>query len=212
MNYTKPMEMTAPNFYANKYFMDYKWRERKTKSLIFTEGVFLPCPDRRNGALKTSTDPKDYDLIFHSNSKPEEFLKYGMLHSNASSCFLLRQDLVEVLSAFCPDDFQAFPVMIVPENPKKVGEFENHDYFLINITHHLDVFDHEKCEFEYLSFNPASPYSVKRYVVRNVSCLQGHHMVREKTLLSHVFVSSELVALFTKLKVKGCHFRKDAEG
>ncbi|MFN7710606.1 MAG: imm11 family protein [Holosporales bacterium] len=212
MNYTKPMEMTAPYNYANKYNMDYKWRERKTDSYIFMSGVRLPCSDLKNGALKTSIDPKDYDLIFHSNAKPEEFLKYGVLHTNASCCFLLRQDLVEVLNEFCPDDFQAFPVMIVPEKPKKQGEFENHDYFLINVTHKLDVFDHQNCDFSYFVYDPTKPSGVKRMVLRDASCLQGHHMVREKTLLSHVFVSPEFVALFTKLKVKGCHFRKDAEG
>jgi hypothetical protein len=212
MNYNKPYKMSSPDTLPNKHIMDYKWRERKTDSYIFMNGVRLPCPDMNNGASKTSTDPKDYDLIFHSEITPDRMLKYGVLQNNSASDFLLRKDLVDLLNTFCPEDFQAFPVIIIPDNPKKTGDFECREFYLINITHAIDVFDHHKCTFESFDKEMTEIYGVKRMILQDASCLNGHHIVREKTLKSHIFVSPEFVALFKKHKVKGCAFYKDSLG
>ena len=212
MIYHKPYELSIPDSYPDKHIMNYQSINRKTDKYIFMNGVFLPCPDMDNGETKTSQDPKGYDLIFHSEIGPDRLLKYGVLQNDAASTFLLRKDLVEVLNTFCPDDFQAFPVTIVPDKLKKTGDFENKDFYLINITHALDVFDHDECEFKSFDKEMTEIYGVKRMILQDASCLNGHHIVREKTLKSHIFVSPEFVALFKKHKVKGCAFYKDAQG
>ncbi|HLD96090.1 MAG TPA: DUF1629 domain-containing protein [Alphaproteobacteria bacterium] len=212
MTYNKPYDLSIPDSYPDKHIMNYQSINRKTDKYIFMKGVHLPCPDMKNGASKTSTDPKDYDLIFHSEISPDRLLKYGYLETDAASTFLLRKDLVDLLKAFCPNDFQAFPATIVADKPKKTGEFECKDFYLINITHLEDVFDHEKCEFHISKSEPIMIMGTRRMILQDASCLNGHHIVREKTLKSHIFVSPEFVALFKKHKVKGCAFYKDAQG
>lgn len=212
MTYNKPYKLSIPDSYPNKHIMNYQSINRKTDKYIFMKGVRLPCPDMNNGASKTSTDPKDYDLIFHSEIGPDRLLKYGYLETDAASTFLLRKDLVDLLNTFCPNDFQAFPVIIIPDNPKKTGNFECKDFYLINITHALDVFDHDKCEFSYMDEDDCDILGVNRMILQDSSCLNGHHIVREKNYHPFIFVSPEFVALFKKHKVKGCAFYKDALG
>lgn len=155
----KPLIWDIPEDFKELHIMDYNWRpmEERTDSLIFMRGKRLPCEDV--GQIKCSLDPKEYDLIFVSEVRPEEFTKFNCLPNNAASMPpLVNKKVLDILNKHCHEDIQAFPATIIPDKNSKYS-FENHDYWLINITKLVDAIDLEKSA---LSFFAEMPNRVSR--------------------------------------------------
>ena len=58
-------------------------------------GKHLPCPDV--GRIEYSLDPKQYDLIFASESPPEEFKRFDCLPNN-SIALLVNQKVLDIFN------------------------------------------------------------------------------------------------------------------
>lgn len=136
--------MNAEGFAPDGYAI-FKNAIRKTNSYIFMSGKSLPREDL--GGLKYSTDPKDYDLVYSYKHSEERLKRFDYL-ANTGQAPLVNQTVLDILNKLCPDDIQAFPVTIIPE-PGSKYKFENHDYWLINITKLIDAIDLEKSEVEF---------------------------------------------------------------
>ena len=67
----KPLIWTIPEDFKQRHYMDYNWRPMKerTSPVIFMGGKHLPCADV--GGLNYSKDPREYDLVFASESPPK---------------------------------------------------------------------------------------------------------------------------------------------
>jgi len=192
---------------GNRYIMNYEWRKRKTDNYIFMQGKRLPCPDV--GRIKCSLDPKEYDLIFASESSPEEFKKYDCL-SNNSTALLVNQKILDIFKDLCPNDIQEFPATIIPAT-SSLYIFENHDYWLINITKLVDAIDLKK---SLLSFYEEMPEVVSR--VKNLVFLDKKEF--EKPFIARInneyglkIVSPSLSKAFKKANIKGVQFTEDKD-
>lgn len=202
----KPLIWQTSEKCENRHVMDYKWRERKTDSIIFMQAKHLPCPDTRD--IKCSLDPKEYDLIFESQSPPEEFLKFDCLPNNTvGHSPLVNQKVLDIFMKICPRDIQAFPATIISEKNSSFI-FENHGYWLINIIREFDAID---CENSVLSFYEHGMIrSVKKLVFLDnniydffISRVQNDHALK--------IVSPSLAEAFKEANVTGVEFIEDKD-
>jgi hypothetical protein len=204
--YTRPYFWCIPENFPNSLILNYRWRERKTNRFIFGFGQRLPWDSGNPNLSFTLQDPKDYDLVLHATRPPEKWLQYGCLPNNAGSP-IVNDRVLALLSVHCSNDFQAFPVVIKNENPR-LPDFENHDYHLLNITHCVEAIDREKSIIKYY---PNGKIDDLKVLFLKENCLGEHHLARVKDYTPKIVVSSELLKLFKKEKVKGVRFMTDEE-
>ena len=191
----------------NRYIMDYQWRKRKTDNYIFMQGKHLPCPDV--GRIKCSLDPKEYDLIFASESPPEEFKKFDCL-SNNSTALLVNQKILDIFKKLCPDDIQEFPTTIIPATGSSY-KFENHDYWLINITKLVDVIDQEKSLLSFYEEMSNRISSFKNLVFLDKEEFEKPFIARIYNRPSLEIVAPSLVKAFKEANIKGVLFTEDKD-
>lgn len=208
MDYNKPYILReAGNLPYNGYAL-FKDEERQTDPIIFMQGHSLPF-DTGNSNLSATLQPvEEYDLVY-SYRYPEEKLKGYDCMPNTGYAPLVNTRVLEILQELCPHDIQAFPATIVSEVPKKFA-FENHDYWVINITKTVDGIDKELSDFERLPEKLGSvPIGTKKLVMREYE--NTYHIARDTILGTHILVSPTLVKAFKKAKIKGVKFLKDTE-
>lgn len=206
--YNKPYLWHCPGNYPNSAILDYKRRERKTRSFTFMYGHPLPFDTGNSNLYFTLQDPKKYDLIFHAEVPMEKLLKFDTLPNNCSGRPpIVNQRVLDLLTKHCPNDFQAFPVTICNENPK-LPDFENHDYFLLNLTNLVDAIDFKESK---LTWDDDGDIDDLKTLRLKSNSMKSHHLARLKLYKIKVLVSPELVELFKKEKIKGVQFLKDEE-
>lgn len=171
------------------------------------QGRPLPFDTGNPHMAATLQNPKDYDLIFHSEVPEEKMSQYDVLPNNAIGGLTVNNHVLKLLKSLCPEDCQAFPVIIQNENPK-LPDFENHDYSLINITNTVDAIDRTQSKIKYDEDNEPAHIASLRL---KEDCMGPHHIVRINDYHPIILVSPELVALFKKEKIKGVRFLKDFE-
>lgn len=196
----KIFHWTVPDYTPQKYWGKYDTSVRKTNRLIFMLGIELPCADM--GKIKTSQDPSTYDLIYNVEGSEARLKKYDVLPNNGTAPLVNKRTL-SLLQELCPNDFQAFPAIIRGEG-KDFESYDNHDYSIINIIVQKECIDKEKSKLTY--FESGSIDSIKKLVPNDASCMEGHHLVRDKYCHSMKFCSPTLVALFKEHKIKGVDF------
>lgn len=204
--YNKPYLWTYPERFPQKVFLDYRGEKRKTRSLIFIFGLRLPCDTGNPNLSITLQDPKDYDLELETEAAEERLLTYDVLPNN-SKAPIVNQRVLDLLTKYCPNDIQAFPVVIRNENPK-LPDFDNHDYFLINITRLVDAIDKKNSKLTY--YDTENVNSIKKLRLKE-NCLPGYSLARIKGYEPLEMVSPNLVSLFKKEKITGVKFEKDYE-
>lgn len=202
--YNKPYLWTYPGNFPQKAFLDYKWRQRKTNSYIFMQGLHLPCDIGNPNFTATQQNPKDYDLQLEAQVTEEKLVTYDVLPNNTPAP-VVNKRVLNLLMKYCPDDIQAFPVVIRNENPK-LPDFENHDYFLINITRLISDFDKENSRITYHD----GIEDVKKLRLKE-NCIPEYALARLEIFKPHEIVSPKLVSLFKKEKITGVKFEKDYE-
>ena len=203
----KPLIWQTSEKFKNKHIMDYKWRERVTDIYIFMGGKILPSPDV--GRLRYFQDPKDYDLIFESACQPKEFLKFDCLPNNGTAP-LVNKKVLDIFNKLCPNDIQAFQATIIPDKKSK-HRFQNHDYWLINITKQMDVIDLENSELSFFEEAPSSISSIKRLLFLNNVNTDTCFIARAPNRCSLEIVSPSLAQAFKDAKVTGVRFIEDKE-
>ncbi len=205
----KPLIWSTPENFKERHYMDYNWRpmNERTNSYIFMGGRFLPCQDIGN--LKYSQDPKDYDLTFASECLPKEFKRFDCLPNNGQAP-LVNQKVLDILSRLCPDDFQAFPVVIVPE-PGSPHSFENHDYWLINITKQVEAIDLEKSILSFFEEMPNRVSSIKKLLFLNDKQFETPLIARIINDRSFEIVSPPLAQALKESNVTGVQFIEDKD-
>lgn len=208
----KPYHWTE-NYRSNKDIVDYKWRERGTDQSAFMFGRNLPFSTGSSKCFYTLQNPKDYDLIYHSEQSPEVFLnRYDVLPNNGTAP-LVNAKVKTLLENLCPEDVQFFPVTIVPET-QKMTPFENHDYWALNICSLYEDVNIEASEYSYgakggILENKICGY--KKCVFNELHGQKIPHMGRLVYALGRIIVSPELVSLFKKEKIKGVRFYSEEE-
>ena len=199
--YKKPYFWVRPSL-PNRRICVYNWRVRQTEYNIFYKGLHLPATDI--GASWLSQDPATYDLIFDAECEAERILEYGAL-STTIPAPVVREDVLAILQDVCPDDFQAFPVIIQGVNPK-IPPFELTNYFLINVTNISGQLDEELCDGK---INYEIHHSAIKYTILKEDHMEGHHLSRLKGEKIHVIVSPYLRQRLMKSKIWGLKFEKD---
>jgi len=204
--YNKPYIWRTPQNFPQKAFLDYKWEKRKTDHYIFMDGLRLPCNTGNPNLAATLQDPKDYDLQLETEATEERLIAYDVLPNNTPAP-IVNQRVLNILTKYCSDDIQAFPVVIRNENPK-LPDFENHDYFLINITRLVDAIDKRSSKLTY--YDTENINSIKKLRLQE-NCLLGYSLARIKGYEPLEIVSPNLVSLLKKEKITGAKFEKDYE-
>jgi len=209
MTYNKPYYWTK-TYIGYKDILDWRWKERKTERLVFLEGHVLPYNSGNPHLSYTLQDPKDYDLIFHSESPPEIFLKrYDVLPNNTPAP-LVNAKVKAILEELCFDDVQFFPAMVKQANAK-MELFENHDYWVVNICKQYDDLNWEKSELQY-DYNMPEGHQVDGYKCICFNELRGQsipYLARLKNNLGYIVIHPDLVKRFKKEKIKGVKFIKN---
>lgn len=211
MTYCKP-------YYWNENERSYKdvilWRseERKTDSFIFMKGRHLPFDSKDPRWPTTIQDPKDYDLIFHSEVLPERFTSYDVLPNNCPAP-LVNAKVKHLLETLCLEDVQFFPATVVPAKPK-MESFENHDYWVLNICSLYEDVDFEQSETNFREISKDKPpiqSGYKRVIFKELTGQKIPHIGRLIYSKSSIIVSPELVKIFKKEKIKGVRFTQNSE-
>ena len=155
-------------------------------------------------------EEKKYNIVFGSKRKPEDFTQYNYLHCCEGPGLILHERVLTVLQEICPEDFQAFPILIKNFNPK-TPPFENKDYYILNLLHEIDALDKEKSRLRF--DHPEAPewFSIQRLVFKETS-MGDHHLGRLKGYLPIELLSPFLATHLTKLKLtKGIKFLTEKE-
>lgn len=210
----KPLIWRNPEGFPHKCWMNYNWRKmhERTNSVIFMQGRPLPCEDV--GPINCSMDTKEYDLIFASEVAPAVFKRFDCLPNNATSMPpLVNQKVLEILNKHCPDDIQAFPATIVPEKGSK-QKFENHDYWVINITKLVDAIDLEKSDVEFFDHDPRIEDAIR--TINKLAFIDSEEfdiplIKRIKNKRSMEIVSPILTQAFKEARVTGVAFVEDKD-
>lgn len=129
---------------------------------------------------------------FFSELPPEKFTKWDFLQDYGNVDMIVNQKVVDVFMKHCPDDIQALPI-IIRNKSDKYGEFENRDYFIINIFKLAAVFPENKVIINN-GFFESYPY------VGDISCLNGNMIVRDKRFFGSIFFHPTLAKEFAKFK------------
>ncbi|MDP3371288.1 MAG: hypothetical protein Q8S21_00095 [Candidatus Paracaedibacteraceae bacterium] len=206
MSYNKPY-LLCSSYRTPKHMVNYKWRERTTDPFIFSQGNYLPYDSGNDNLECTKTDPSTYDLIFHSEVKPSVFTQYDNLANNGGGLLLVNKKIIDILLQVCPDDIQIFPAIILPENPKKMT-FENHNYWVLNLTKTVDVIDKENSTYTQLENLGLKFPKTVTYVQNSMGDV---HIGRQYNYQPDVIASPELVKIFKREKITGLKFKKDNE-
>lgn len=180
------------------------WEFRKTDSYKFMHGTELPTPEA--DPFGSEQDPNTYDLIYLSGRPEEKLLERDCLANNGQAP-LVNQKVLDILSNICPNEFQAFPVVIKNET-EKIPTFENKDYFLINVLRIEDLIDPEMS-------NPSYD-DEGRFVFYHTIRLKSDFIVssklwRIKDAPSEVMVHPDVSRAFTKAKIRGVKFLRPEE-
>ena len=86
------------------------------------------------------------ELFFNIQVPPRIFTKLDKLMVKQGGDELYHKRIVNKILALCPDDVQVLPVTIF-NHPDLNEQFENHDYFLLNILHTVNALDEERSTF-----------------------------------------------------------------
>lgn len=189
-----------------KHYLNFSSQERKTSIYIFGHGKHLPYDMGLPHMPQTLQDPKEYDLVFSSLVGPEILKKYDVVPVN-KPVLIVNQRVIDILTEMCPHDFQIFPATIIPET-KKQAPFENHEYFVLNLTKTVDVIDEENSVFERWPDNDLKNIKSVTYLENKMNGLQ---LARQYNYHLDIIASPDLVKRFKKEKIKGVKFLKDCE-
>ncbi|PCI36118.1 MAG: hypothetical protein COB50_05130 [Thiotrichales bacterium] len=188
----KPFVVWNPQGYNGRLF-EYSYDRAGTKDVELFRGNKLevdPCPEH----------------VIYSNV-PEKTVKiFDTLPIGTYPIFNKRA--ISILEQICPNDFQAFPITVINSpKKKKLEPFENHDYFIINITNTVDAIDKDNSTLEYLT-DGVTPYGVRKLALKPNAMLQ-HDLSRDGFLHSQKLVSYNLAIEFIKQEITGISFKLD---
>ena len=114
------------------------------------------------------------ELLFNIQVPPRTFTKLDEIMVKQGGEELYHKRIVNKILELCPDDVQVLPVTIF-NHPDLNEQFENHDYFLLNILHTVNALDEERSTF----FDLNDIAFVKRHVFHN-DRWDGHLIARDK--------------------------------
>jgi len=189
-----PLEIGTPEIYPLSLNLHYNGFEKpKPYSLVldFNQGKKIPV--------------KADEMIFGCRMSEEKLKQFDFLHSWDGGCLIVNGRALKILEQICPNDFEAFRIVI--KNFKEKQEpFINKDYYIVNILNRIEIIDWDAFEH---SGKESIPLKFTKMVFKN-NAMQGHKLVVEKTERWILF-SSDLAKIFYEQKFKGLRFYADYE-
>ena len=190
-SYNKPYLWYTNQNYPNRLYAQYDWKVRKIDSYLFNKATPLDLGQDNDLVLEIPKGSKD------------EVMKWDSLE-NAFGSPIINKRTLDILEAVCPEDFQAFPVII----QAKDGILEHH-YWALNILASVDCIDPQRSLLEYWE-NSNRINNIDRLEFKTSSMLQ-HHLCRVSNHMQMFVVSPELVKIFKQHKIRGPKFYRDDE-
>lgn len=139
-------------------------------------------------------------MKFYSKQPESRLIKWNVLEAFSMLSFIVNGKVKLVFEKLCPQDVQFLPIIIEGKG-EKAGVYENHDYFIVNILHVLDIFQ------ENVIINGAD---FKSYpYLQGLEAFQGHMIAIERRRKSHIFVHPTLAKALAKFK--GINFLSEEE-
>lgn len=121
---------------------------------------------------------------------------------------IVNKKVLEILSRVCPQDFEAFPIVVC--NQDKTQEFEDRNYYIINILRVLDHINDDESYVMHHRIEDQEITDIRKLKLHN-HCMRTVHLSRDKQFLPLIVVSSMLVSEFRKHKIKGVRFMRPEE-
>jgi hypothetical protein len=178
-----------------------------TPSLWFDPHNF---PTRLVGAYDYAVSPDGFLFIdgkpleksdarptFHFPAQRWRVLKFDVL-PNEIQVPLISPKVATLLAKVCPNDFQLFPTTI------DTRDASIDDYYLLNVVVGIYGIDHTRSRSVLF---PDSRGIMKLEQLRYVpGAIGDHDLAREREYEPYLWVSDNLVKIFTLEKIKGCVF------
>ncbi|MEY3197440.1 MAG: hypothetical protein RLZZ59_811 [Pseudomonadota bacterium] len=127
-------------------------------------------------------DLKGSEIVFGIAASEEEFTQYDFLWCPDGPAFVVHDRVLKKLYELCPGDIQALPMVIKNLDPDGV-QFQNKDFWLINILNVVDAQDRVKAIIEDWG---DGLLMVKKYGLRE-DCFGTHLLIRDKLSTSILF-------------------------
>lgn len=199
-----------------KYTKKEKQKFKGTKPLIESTPFY---PDKFTIQYHEFEEPKEFDLwdaiegnpiklgdrkiVFGIEATEEEFIQYDFLWCPDGPAFVVHKRVLDKLNELCPNDIQSLPMVIKNLNPKG-SQFENKDFWLINILNNIDAQDKDKAIIENWGDNLLM---VKKKAFKE-NCMGSHLIIRDD-LSTCVLFHPSLAKHFAKSR--GILFLTDEE-
>jgi hypothetical protein len=188
----KPYVWRSSSHYPRRAYLEYNRREGGADQYIFLQA--------------SSVKETNYDLILRCKAKDDVFTKFDVLE-NSTVAPIVNKKVVDLLNNVCPTDFQYFPVTII--NFPDTEEYINKDYYLLNITKHVDSVDRSISYIETREGDVDIKSINKLYF--KPDCMGSVHLARERYFHPLKLVSPFLVKEFKNHKIKSVNFLTDIE-
>jgi hypothetical protein len=145
-------------------------------------------------------DFENKKIIFSIKAIPKLFCRFNTLMdvTGSGAGELYHKRMIEKMQQVCPDDFQAFSVTLV-NNAKSKEQFENHDFYVLNVLHQVDFLDEEKSVFRHWTFSDGTPTTDLEQARYHDDRWNGHLIVRDRISM-RVLWHPKLAAEFAKYK------------
>jgi hypothetical protein len=181
---TKPLQLYPTGISNDKYYINFV--ESEVDLWRIWDGEKLDFAGKK--------------IVFAIEVVPRLFCKRNTLldvtGSGAGEVYHKR--MIEKMQQLCPDDFQAFNVILV-NNAKSKEQFENHDFYVLNVLHQVDALDEEKSVFKHWTLSTGRPTTDLKQARYYDNCWNGHLLVRDR-LSRNILWHPRLAAEFAKFK------------
>jgi hypothetical protein len=158
---------------------------------------FTASPDRFIFLDGKPLEQSDARPTFHFSAQRWRLLKFGVL-PNEVQVPLVSPRAASILAEFCPNDFQLFPTTI------HTRDAPIDDYYLLNVVVGIYGIDHARSRSVLF---PDSRGIMKLEQLRYVpGAIGDHDLAREREYEPYLWVSDNLVKIFTQEKIRGCVF------
>jgi hypothetical protein len=189
----RPIKEAIEHMKTFKGIQDALNRTKENKD--FTESV--------HRTIKWAQDP--YPIPFITRTTTKEILETSDTPNLSETQIpIVSKRVLELLNGLCPNDFEAFPIIV--ETP--TGNSTN--FYLLNITHIINpAIDEPNCKYKvWMDEIYGVENSIQRFnrLLFQNGCMKGRFLGRVFDNVSMAMIDQKIIEKFRELKVKGFRY------
>jgi hypothetical protein len=186
---TKPLLKSVQDYYPDRFLINYRKFEQPKEFDLYEARQGKPI------------DLAGRKIVFGIKAPEEQFTQYDFLWCPDGPAFVVHQRVLDKFNELCPNDIQALP-MVIKNVSLKGEQFENKDFWFINVLAIVDSFDKN-----YIHFAEDGFPTFKQKVLLNHS--MKDHLVARDNIFYRILVHPSLARHF--IESRGVQFLTDEE-